>query len=134
MNCEELLIKIRELNPECVVTYPEYISKHILRLFLLFIAKMQLGSSRMYSNYDVKHCKYMGKQFYRISYTFSSGGPFYPFVNVDASTLDMFHASGKVPRANLETMDYVCVGYGWMKRDNENYNEFDAFVIKHNLI
>ncbi len=144
---EELLRKIRELNPSCVVTFLDTVPLDVQKLFLIFIARMQLGSSHMYNRYDIKLCQYMGRSFYKLSFGFSSDANsasninlhFYPFLNVDCETLDMFHASGKVARANLYQKDYLCRGYGWYERNsnlvtNDQRKVCDDFVQQHNLL
>lgn len=144
---EHLLNKIRELNPSCVVKFIDPVPLEIQKLFLVFVARMQLGSSKMYHRYNVKLCQYLRRPFYRLSFAFTSDGNgnqyvephFYPFVNVDCETLNMFHATGKVARANLSEKNYVCLGYGWLESNSKLVSDEERkicsdFVQQHNLV
>lgn len=144
MNSQQLLQKIKELTPSCNVAYGNDVNEEVLQLYLLFVARCQMSVSKMYDSYDIKPCKYMGRQFYRISHAFKRDNGYtqpphyYPFVNVDAETLDMFCANGKVPRANLRAKNYVCCGYGWQETNSkllskEQKEQFEEFITQHNL-
>ena len=142
MNCEQILQKIHELNPFCQITFLNALPEDVKRLFLIFIARCQYSGAVMHNRYEIKSCNYMKKDFYRLSVVFPSGaGPKdmrLPKLNVDCETLDMYHANGKVARANLLNQNYKCIGYSWVENTKniapERIELFDQFVRLHNLM
>ena len=143
MNNDQLLAKIRELSPDADVTIAPDIPHDIVRLFLIFIARAQRTMVTLYTGFHVKSCKYLTRPFYRLSLVYRSSQHYphphhYPHLNVDAETLNMFHAAGKVARCNLEQQDYVHFGFHWFERRNklnsqQDLDLDDAFVWQHGL-